>query len=99
MRRIKDAGLKAFATTGWTRRAGEIEQDFFDLSVKSLVSRPVVWVRYWLGRPRDTRTQELLMPPKKLVMKPVKKKKLQVKPVAHVKTETVTQFPSGPVID
>jgi hypothetical protein len=36
---------------------------------------------------------------KKLVMKPVKKKKLQVKPVAHVKAETVTQFPTGPVID
>jgi hypothetical protein len=38
------------------------------------------------------------MPPKKL-MKPVKKKKLQVKPVARVKTETITQFPTGPVID
>jgi hypothetical protein len=36
---------------------------------------------------------------KKLVMKPVKKKKLQVKPIARVKTETVTQFRTGPVID
>jgi hypothetical protein len=35
----------------------------------------------------------------KLIMKPVKKKKLQVKPVVHVKTETVTQFRTGPVID
>jgi hypothetical protein len=36
---------------------------------------------------------------KKLIMKPAKKKKLQVKPIAHVKTETITQFPTGPVID
>jgi hypothetical protein len=32
-------------------------------------------------------------------MKPVKKKKLQVKPIVRVKTETVTQFRTGPVID
>jgi hypothetical protein len=36
---------------------------------------------------------------KKLMLKPVKKKKLQVKPVAHVKTETVTQFRTGPILD
>jgi len=36
---------------------------------------------------------------KKLMLKPVKKKKLTVKPIAPVKTETVTQFPSGPVLD
>jgi hypothetical protein len=43
--------------------------------------------------------RRIFMPPKKLIMKPVKKKKLQVKPVARVKTETITQFPTGPVID
>ena len=36
---------------------------------------------------------------KKIIMKPAKKKKLQVKPMARVKTETVTQFHTGPVID
>jgi hypothetical protein len=35
----------------------------------------------------------------KLTLKPVKKKKLTVKPIAPVKTETVTQFRTGPILD
>jgi hypothetical protein len=42
--------------------------------------------------------RSLLMADKKLMQKPVKKKKLQVKPVAHVKTETVASFPNIPSI-
>jgi hypothetical protein len=30
--------------------------------------------------------------------KPIKKKKLQVKPIAHVKTETVASFPHVPSV-
>jgi hypothetical protein len=40
-----------------------------------------------------------LMAVKKLMLKPVKKKKLTVKPIAPVKTETVTQFRTGPILD
>jgi hypothetical protein len=42
--------------------------------------------------------RRLLMADKKLMLKRVKKKKLQVKPVAHVKTETVASFPNVPRI-
>jgi hypothetical protein len=38
------------------------------------------------------------MADKKPMLKPAKKKKLQVKPVAHVKTETVAKFPNIPSI-
>jgi len=36
---------------------------------------------------------------KQLMLKPVKKKKLTVKPIAPVKTETVMQFHAGPILD
>ena len=39
------------------------------------------------------------MAAKKPTLRPIKKKKLTVKPIAPVKTETVTQFRTGPILD
>jgi hypothetical protein len=75
-------------------------EESFDWGGKDVVSGSAVWVEWRTQTHAAARElRRLCMAVKKLVMKPVKKKKLQVKPIARVKTETVTQFRTGPVID